>query len=66
MYMVGWNEGKEVENETVKSMYMMPEHVHDMYMGCHALIVKKSCICYVYVRLTCTYSELLDIQMVEC
>ena len=49
MYMAGVNEGKSVVNEIVKSMYMMVKHVHDMYMGCHALIVKKSCTCYVYV-----------------
>ena len=36
MYMVGRNEGKDVENEKVKSMYMLPKHVHNMYMGCHA------------------------------
>ena len=54
MYMVGVNEGKSVVNEIVKSMYMMVKHVHDMYMGCHALIVKKSCTSHVYVWLTCT------------
>ena len=32
MYMVGVNEGKSVVNEIVKSMYMMVQHVHDMYM----------------------------------
>ena len=37
--MVGWNEGKSVGNEDIKSMYMLLKHVHDMYMGCHALIV---------------------------
>ena len=36
MYMVGWNEGKSVGNEDINSMYIMPEHIHDMYMGCHA------------------------------
>ena len=49
MYMVGKNEGKDIENEIVKSMYMMVKHVHDMYMGCHALIVNPSYTCYVYV-----------------
>ena len=43
--MVGKNEGKDIENEIVKSMYMMVKHVHDMYMSCHALIVNPSCIC---------------------
>lgn len=49
MYMVGWNEGKSVGNEDIKSMYMLLKHVHDMYMGCHARIVKKSCTSHVYV-----------------
>ena len=65
MYMVGVNEGKSVVNEIVKSMYMMVKHVHDMYMGRHALIVKKSCTSHVYVWLTCTCFERLDIQVVE-
>jgi hypothetical protein len=47
--MVGWNEGKSVGNEDIKSMYMLLKHVHDMYMGCHARIVKKSCTSHVYV-----------------
>ena len=34
--MVGENEGKGVENESVKSMYMLVKHVHDMYMSRHA------------------------------
>ena len=42
---------------------MMVKHVHDMYMGRHALIVKKSCTCYVYVEQTYTWVELIDIQM---
>ena len=49
MYIVWQNEDKSVGNENVKSMYMIPKHVHDMYMGCNALIVKKSCTCCVYV-----------------
>ena len=66
MYMVGGNWGKGVENERVKSMYMLVKHVHDMYMSRHAFIVKKSCTCYVYVEQTCTCFELLDIQSVGC
>ena len=49
MYMVGENDAKCVDNERIKSMYMMVKHVHDMYMSRHALIVNPSCICYVYV-----------------
>ena len=63
--MVGKNEGKDIENEIVKSMYMMVKHVHDMYMSCHALIVNSSCTCYVYVRQTCTCTEQFDTQHVE-
>ena len=36
MYMVAKNGIKYVDIETVKSMYMMVKHVHDMYMSCHA------------------------------
>jgi hypothetical protein len=36
MYMVGQNGIKYIDNEIIKSMYMMVKHVHDMYMGCHA------------------------------
>ena len=49
MYMVVENDSKRIENEILKSMYMMVKHVHDMYMSRHALIVNPSCICYVYV-----------------
>ena len=49
MYMVGQNGIKYIDNEIIKSMYMMVKHVHDMYMGCHAWIVNPSCTCYVYV-----------------
>ena len=49
MYMVGENEGKKIGNEDIKSMYKMVKHVHNMYMGWHALIVKKSCTSHVYV-----------------
>ena len=34
--MVGKKEGKNIENEDINSMYMLPKHVHNMYMGCHA------------------------------
>ena len=56
---------KYVDIETVKSMYMMVKHVHDMYMSCHALIVNPSCTCYVYVRQICTCTEQFDTQHVE-
>ena len=57
MYMVGWNGIKCVDNELIKSMYMMVKHVHDMYMSWHAWIVNPSCICYVYVRQTYTWIQ---------
>ena len=47
--MVGENKGKSIGNEDVESMYMLPKHVHGIYMGCHALIVKKSCTSHVDV-----------------
>ena len=31
--MVGRNDIKCVDNELIKSMYMMVKHVHDMYMS---------------------------------
>lgn len=34
--MVGFDEGKSVEDEAIKSMYMLPKHIHDMYMTRHA------------------------------
>ena len=33
MYMVGQNRIKYIDNEQIKSMYMMVQHVHDMYMS---------------------------------
>ena len=33
MYMVVENDSNRIENETLKSMYMMVKHVHDMYMS---------------------------------
>ncbi len=37
-----------------------------MYMGRHALIVKKLRIYYVYVEQTYTYHEQIDTQIFEC
>ena len=64
MYMVGQNRIKYIDNEQIKSMYMMVQHVHDMYMSWHALIVNPSCTCYVYVKPTCTWNQDIVLQIV--
>ena len=33
MYMVVAISNKRIDNKTIKSMYMMLKHVHDMYMS---------------------------------
>ena len=43
-----------VDNEIIKSMYMLLKHIHDMYMSRHARIVNISCTTYVHVWLTYT------------
>ena len=62
--MVVENDSNRIENEILKSMYMMVKHVHDMYMSRHALIVNPSCTCYVYVWITCTWIQNLVLQIV--
>ena len=54
MYMAAIISIKHIDNEIIKSMYMMVKHVHDMYMSWHAWIVKISCTTYVHVRITYT------------
>ena len=44
MYMVGKSSTKQSDNKTVSPMYMMVNHIHDMYMNRH-----KACTCYVHV-----------------
>ena len=48
------NTFKRVDNEIIKSMYMLLKHIHDMYMSRHARIVNMSCTTYVHVWLTYT------------
>ncbi len=33
MYMAAISHIKHIDNETIKSMYMMVIHIHDMYMS---------------------------------